>query len=172
MTYIDPQGNKTQAVSADSKNIPVVNISKQFSLSTVVSMPSMAKTIQSAPLKTSSSNHSSSADFCRFIEVEVLKIIKQLAQKGNTPQERIQAMAKLTLDLIQPGMSLEELYQNAVELDDQYPELAPVVFAVMKEYEEKYEKKALEQVSQLVKSGQYDQAQKMVKKVLQFKIHK
>lgn len=110
-------------------------------------------------------------EFRKFIEIEVLKIIKQLAEKETTPSERIQAMAKLTLELIGPMMSLEELYQNAVKLDDQYPELAPVVFQIMKEYEEKYEKKALEQVSQLVRSGQYDQAQEMVRKVLKFKIN-
>lgn len=109
-------------------------------------------------------------EFRKFIEVEVLKIIKDLAEKG-TPQEKIQEIAKLTLELIQPMMSLEELYLNAVKLDDRHPELAPIVFAVMKEYEEKYEKKALDQVSQLIKEGQYDQAQNMVKKVLQFKMN-
>lgn len=113
---------------------------------------------------------SNSEEFRKFIEVEVLKIIKDLAENGQTPQEKIQSIARLTLDLIQPGMTLEQLYQNAVKLDDRNPELAPVVFMVMKEYEEKYERKALEQVSQLVKSGQYDEAQNMVKKVLQFKI--
>jgi len=41
---------------------------------------------------------------------------------------------------------------------------------VMREYEQKYEKKALEQVSLLIKSKQFDQAQDMVKKVLAFKI--
>lgn len=109
-------------------------------------------------------------EFRKFIEVEVLKIIKDLAEKGKTPKEKIQSLAQLTLDLIKPGMSLEELYLNAVKLDDANSELAPVVFQVMKEYEEKYEKKAIDQVSQLVKLGQYDQAQEIIKKVLQFKI--
>ena len=109
-------------------------------------------------------------EFRKMIEVEVLKIIKDLAEKGQTPQERIQELAQLVLDLIKPGMNLEELYSNAVKLDDRHSELAPVVFKVMKEYEEVYEKKALTHVSELVKSGNYDQAQDMVKKVLKFKI--
>lgn len=109
-------------------------------------------------------------DFRKMIEVEVLKIIKDLAEKGQTPQERIQEIARLALDLIKPGMNLEELYGNAVKLDDRHSELAPLVFKVMKEYEEVYEKKALTRVSELVKSGNYDSAQEMVKKVLQFKI--
>ena len=109
-------------------------------------------------------------EFRKLIEVEMLKIIKDLAEKGQTPQERIQEIARLALDLIKPGMNLEELYGNAVKLDDRHAELAPVVFKVMKEYEEVYEKKALTHVNQLIKSGNYDQAQDMVKKVLQFKI--
>ena len=109
-------------------------------------------------------------EFRKFIEVEVLKIIKDLAEKGETPKERVQAIAQLTLDLIQPGMSIDELYRSAVKLDDQYNELAPVVVKMTREYEEKYEKKALEQVSHLIKGGNYDQAQDLVKKVLMFKV--
>src|SRR3989338_7204219 len=112
---------------------------------------------------------SQAEDFRKMIEIEVLKIIKDLAEKGETPQERIQELAQLTLDLIKPGMSLEQLYGNAVKLDDTHSELAPVVFKVMKEYEETFEKKALSSVSELVKSGNFDQAQDMVKKVLKFK---
>lgn len=108
--------------------------------------------------------------FRKFIEVEVLKIIKDLAEKGETPQEKIAEIAKRTLDLIKPGMTIEQLYLNAVKLDDNFGELAPVVFKVMKEYEDKYEKKALSEVQMLIRSGQFDEAQDMVKKVLQFKI--
>lgn len=109
-------------------------------------------------------------EFQKYIELEVLKIIKELAEKGQTSKERIQEIARLTLTLIHPGMSLSELYQNAVKLDDQYSELCPVVFRIMKEYEEKYSQKAIENVSSLIKSGKYDQAQDLVKKILQFKI--
>jgi len=109
-------------------------------------------------------------DFRKLIEIEVLKTIKKLAEEGNITKEKIQAIAKNTLDLIQEGMTLEELYRNAVKLDDNFPELSPVVFTIMKEYEEKYEKKALTQVSDLIKTGHYDEAQDMVKKVLAFKV--
>lgn len=118
----------------------------------------------------SSNSVQKAQEFRHFIENEVLKIINDLAGKPNVDKERIRRMAQLTLDLIRPGMSLEQLYQSAVKLDDQYPELAPVVFKIMKEYEERYEKKALETVSQLIRQGKFDQAQAMVKKVLQFKV--
>ena len=108
--------------------------------------------------------------FRNFIESEVLKIIKDLSHREDSKPERLEQMAALTLDLIKPGMSLEALYQNAVKLDDMHPELAPVVFNLMKEYEQKYEQRALDQVSSYVKSGKFDEAQNLVKKVLQFKI--
>lgn len=107
--------------------------------------------------------------FRQFIEVEVLKIIKELIEKKQTSQERIKEIAKTTLDLIKPEMDLETLFQNAVKLDDQLPELAPVVYKIMKEYEEKYEKKALVQVSQMIKKGRYQEAQDLVKRILSYK---
>lgn len=118
----------------------------------------------------SMSNIGQAQEFRKYIETEVLKIIKALAEKGETTKERIQEIAKITLELIKPTMTLEELYQNAVKLDDNFSELAPVVMQIMKEYEEKHEKKVLEQVTQLVRNREYDQAEEAVKKVLQFKI--
>jgi len=112
-----------------------------------------------------------SEGFRKYIEIETLKIIKKLAEEGKTDKERIQAIAQRTLDLIKPGMNLEELYQNAVKLDDNFSELAPLVFVIMRQYEEKYEKKALEQVTQFVRNRQFDQAETAVKKVLAFKIN-
>ena len=108
--------------------------------------------------------------FRQFIEVEVLKIIKKLADSDASTPEEIQEISQLTLDLIKPGMGIEELYTNAVKLDDRHQALAPVVSAIMKAYETHFEKKAIDQVSSLIKSGQYDDAQNMVKKVLTFKM--
>ncbi len=111
-----------------------------------------------------------SEEFRKLIEVEVLRIIKELAEKGEATQENIQDIASTTLILIHPGMTLEELFSNAVKLDDKYKELAPVVVKIMRIYEEQYEKTALSQVSILVKKGQFDQAHDLVKKVLLFKV--
>jgi hypothetical protein len=105
-----------------------------------------------------------------FIETEVLKVIDELTKREDVTKEKIQGIAKITIELIKPGMKLDELYQNAVKLDDNCSELSPVVVLIMREYEEKYAKKALTQVSQLIKSKKYDEAQNVVKKILQYKI--
>lgn len=108
--------------------------------------------------------------FRQFIEVEVLKIIKKLADDHSSSPERIQSISQRTLDLIKPGMSAEELYRNAVKLDDLHSELAPVVFVIMEAYEKNFSTKSIDEVSNLIKNGNYDDAQHMVKKVLAFKI--
>lgn len=174
MTYVDPQGNRTAAVTTDGQNVPVIDVSisssSKSSPDPIPQIPIPSPIPSLAHAKASSSASLPTNEFCKFIELEVLKIIKDLYEKGTTTQERIQGMARNVLELIRPGMSLDELYVNAVKLDDQYSELAPVVIKIMGEYEEKYEKKALTQVSQLIKMKQFDEAQNMVKKVLQFKI--
>lgn len=105
-----------------------------------------------------------------FIEKEVLKVIDEMTKREDVTKEKIQGIAKITIELIKPGMKLDELYQNAVKLDDNCSELGPIVVLIMREYEEKYAKKALTQVSQLIKSKKYDEAQNVVKKILQYKI--
>jgi len=172
LTYIDPLGKKTQGAPADSGKIPVVDISQtntspQTPKSQTLSQPQTTQQIakeEEVKLSTESPEV-----FRKFIEVEVLKIIKKLAEEGRTPEERLRAMARKTLELIKPGMTVEQLFQNAAHLDDQFPELSPVVFTVMKEYEQKYERKALEQVTKLIKMGKYDEAEVLVKKVLAYK---
>jgi hypothetical protein len=113
---------------------------------------------------------SKAEEFREFIEVEVLKIIKDLAEKGQTDDAKIKEIAKLALDSVKPGMELDELYKASVKLDDRNPELAPLVFKIMKQYEEIYAKNATDQVANYVRQGQYDNAQDLVKKILQFKI--
>jgi len=108
--------------------------------------------------------------FRNFIEYEAATLIISLLEKGNIDKEKAEKLSQLTLDLIIPGMTVEELYQNGVKLDDHDPEMAPVVYKIMKIYEEKFEKKAIATVSAMVKNKQFGQAQDLVKKVLQFKM--
>lgn len=108
-------------------------------------------------------------EFRKYIESEVLRVIRKLVDGKTASTEHIKEMARETLLLIKPDMTMEQLYANAVKLDDHFSELAPVVFQIMKKYEEEYSMKAIGSVSSLIKSGRYDDAQNMVKKVLLFK---
>ena len=129
----------------------------------------LSKLLNMDKMQTPQINLENPTEFRQFIEREVLKVIKTLAEGGKTSKERIQEIAKHTLNLIIPGLTLEQLYQNSCKLDDAFAELAPVVYQVMRYYEQRYEKKALEQVSILIKSGKFEDAQNIIKKVLLFK---
>jgi hypothetical protein len=111
-----------------------------------------------------------SDEFRKVIESEVLKVIKNLAEAGNTPKERVQEIAQYVLDTIQPNKPIDELYRNAAKLDDKFPELGPVVIAVMREYEETYEEKGIIDVSNLIRAGKFADAESMVKKILMFQV--
>lgn len=108
-------------------------------------------------------------EFRAYIEKEVLKLIKEIVVKNTVTKERVQEIAQEVLTLLQPGLSIDELYKNAIKMDDKYSELGPVVIILMKEYEGKYNKKAVAEVSMLIKQGNYDAAQNMVMKVLMYK---
>lgn len=108
--------------------------------------------------------------FRKYIELEAATTIISLLEKGAVDEEKAGRLSQLTLDLIIPGMTIEELYVNGVKLDDHDPEMAPVVYKIMKIYEEKFEKKAITEVSTLVRNKQFGAAQDLVKKVLQFKM--
>lgn len=108
--------------------------------------------------------------FRKWIELEVLKIMKQQIEKSDVSQQRIQDMANRTLDMIQPNMSVEQLFHSAIELNDGYPEFDSLTIKLIKEYEHKYKGKAVERVSELVRTGSLDEAQNVVKKVLEFKM--
>ncbi len=171
MTYVDPSGNKVQAASADSQNVSVVDVSSSSAQKNPVTAKSSSVTVVPQPQVNSPVPLDSAEEFRGFIERAVLMRLKVLAENKQLTEETARQIARLTLDLIRPGMTIEELYQKAVKLDDHYQELAPVVFQIMKEYEEKYEKKALDQVKNLVRKGAYEEATEVVKKVLAFKVN-
>lgn len=82
----------------------------------------------------------SSKKFQEYIETEILEAIKELSKKPEMTKERLQEIARLTLSLIHENLSLEELYQNMIKLDDKFPELQPAIGKIIKEYLEKYQK--------------------------------
>lgn len=124
---------------------------------------------QVQPPQNASADYLQAEEFRAYIEKEVLKLIKEIVVKNTVTKERVQQIAQEVLTLLQPGLSIDELYKNAIKMDDKFSELGPVVIILMKEYEVKYNKKAVAEVSSLIKSGHYDEAQDMVMKVLMFK---
>lgn len=89
-------------------------------------------------MPTTNEELSDAEEFRKFIEVEVLTVIKELAEAGNTTEERIQEIARRTLDLVLPDMSVQDLYAGALQVCAEFRELLPKLPLIVKEFKTKY----------------------------------
>jgi predicted RNA-binding Zn-ribbon protein involved in translation (DUF1610 family) len=69
--------------------------------------------------------------FKKMLEVEVLKAIKDLAERGQTTKEYIGNMARDTLDLLQVGSTMQEYVLGAMVLQNKYPELSDIIVSAV-----------------------------------------
>lgn len=100
-------------------------------------------------------------DIRQQIELRVVEVIKSKLSDGSITEARAQEMSQKVLELLKPGMSFEELYRAVPKLDDPFPELAPVVLPIVREYEERVVKEAQKEVTDLIRQGHYDAATKL-----------
>ncbi len=98
------------------------------------------------------------------IELEVVEFLQSKIESGEFTEDRAKAIAARTLEVLQPGMSFEQLYKAIPQLDDTMPELAPIVLPHVRDYEKNVTSQALESVRDLIKQGQYDAAASLAKK--------
>lgn len=105
-------------------------------------------------------------DLRQQIELQVVELIKAKLGDGSMSEDRAQALSRIALETIKPGMSLEELVKAVAKLDDTAPELAPVVLPLMRDYEANVVKKIQSGVSNLIRHGQYDAAATLAKKAI------
>lgn len=97
-------------------------------------------------------------DLRQQIELKVVEMIKAKLADGTMTEERSQELSQIVLDTLKPGMSFEELYRAIPKLDDNAPELSPIILPILRDYEQNVNKKAMEGVSDLIKQGQFDAA--------------
>ncbi len=105
-------------------------------------------------------------DVRQEIELKVVELLKQKVEEGTMTEERSQQVAKLVLDVLQPGMSWEALLKAIPKLDDTASELSPVILPYLRHYEEMVRTKATRQVAEYIKVGQYDAAVQLSKQVI------
>lgn len=100
------------------------------------------------------------------LELKIVEYIKKALDEGTLPEERSQAISSRVLEILKPGMTLDELYRAIPTLDDTFPELSPLVLPYLREYEENVTKKARTTVSELIRQGAYDAAVKVANKAI------
>lgn len=101
----------------------------------------------------------------QHIEFDVVELLKKTLSEGTMTEERSKIISKTVLDLLQPGMDLTTLYKAIMKLDDECPELSPIVLPFAKQYEEEIAQKATTQVQNYIRIGQYDAAITLAKHV-------
>lgn len=105
-------------------------------------------------------------DLREQIEADIVDLIKAKVEAEEMTEERAQQLAQTILDKLTPGMSLEDLYKTLPHLDDNFSEISHIVAPYMRDYEEGVAKPAIAQVSQLIKSGRYKEAQELADRVI------
>jgi hypothetical protein len=103
-------------------------------------------------------------DLREQVELEVVDFIKLKLDNGEITDIRAQQLAQRALEVIRPGMNLQELHEAIPTLDDTMPEFAPVILPYVRDYETNITTQALENVRNLIKQGQYDAAADVGKK--------
>lgn len=105
-------------------------------------------------------------DIREQIEADIVDLIKQKVEAEEMSEERAQTLAQLILERLKPGMTLEELYKALPHLDDNFSEISHVIVPYLRDYEDGVAKPAIESVQQLIKAGQYKEAQELADRVI------
>jgi hypothetical protein len=100
------------------------------------------------------------------IELQVVEFIKAALESGVMKDDRAQQISDIVLNTLHPGMTFQELYRAIPKLDDNCPELSPLVLPILRDYENTVNKKALENVVELIRQGQFDAAAKLGKQAV------
>jgi hypothetical protein len=108
----------------------------------------------------------SADDIREQIEASIVDLIKTKVENEEMSDERAQQIAARVLELLKPGMSLEELYRALPHLDDDFSEVGHIIVPYMKDYEMGVTKHAIGQVQDLIKTGRYKEAQDLADRVI------
>ncbi len=100
------------------------------------------------------------------IELKVVELLRKAVTEGTMTEERSQAIAKLVLTHLTPGMKWAELYKAIPKLDDAAQEISPIIVPYLREYENQIAQAAQKTVSDYIHLGNYDAAVNLAKKVI------
>jgi hypothetical protein len=100
------------------------------------------------------------------IEADVVALIKTKVENEEMTEERAQQIAQRILDMLKPGMTLEELFKVLPQLDDNFSEIGHIIVPYLKDYEEGVTKRAAKTVHDLIMQGQYKEAQDLANRVI------
>lgn len=105
-------------------------------------------------------------DLRQQIELKVVEFLRKTVTEGTMTEERSQAIAKLVLEHLTPGMSWQALYKAIPKLDDASQEISPIIIPYLREYEDKIAQSAEVTVRDFIRQGKYDAAARLAERVI------
>lgn len=105
-------------------------------------------------------------DYRKKLEVDILKIIEEKLQKGEMDVIRAQTIAKMVLFKLHPPLSLEQIYEIAPTLDDEFIELSMTIAPIIKAQRGEIEKVVTQHALKLIHSGKFGEAIVQIQKTI------
>jgi hypothetical protein len=101
------------------------------------------------------------------LEKDILSLIAQKLQNGQIDLNRAQMIARMLLDKLHPPLTLEQIYAIAPTLDDHFAEISAAILPIINEHNEKIKNIVVDKAEQMIKSGNLEQADKVLREALQ-----
>lgn len=98
------------------------------------------------------------------LEDKVVQLILNNLKQHQITLKRAREIANYILNVLKEDMNEEEFLKIVPQLDDLYPELAPVVLGELKKVEDTVGKAVKEKVSQMLKEGKITAASETMAK--------
>ena len=105
-------------------------------------------------------------EYRKKIEYKVVGIIEEGLRRGSLNSERVRSISRLVLDKLTPDLTIEEIYEVVPLLDDNFPELTPIVTQVLKDKDTEIVDLVVSKIHELLRNNQIKEAGMLVDNVL------
>lgn len=96
------------------------------------------------------------------VEKEIAELLLEKLEHSEIDHEKASKIARFVLNLLPEGIADEQIDALILKLDDEFYELVEIVNQYISEYEKTHKPLVLEEVSKLTKSGNLEEASKLM----------
>ena len=104
------------------------------------------------------------------VEQEIVNLLLDKLEAEQIIPEHARTIAKFVVKTIPHEMTDQQMLQIIPRLDDEFFELATIVYKHLREYEKKFKKQVVHVVKNLMKQGRFQEAQELMNKYFQRKL--
>lgn len=104
-----------------------------------------------------------SEEYRKKLERDILDVIEQKLQNGQMDADRARAIARMVLDRLHPPPTLEQIFEIAPTLDDEFRELSTAILPILSDHDDKMASIVSGHIESLMKSGKVDAAYEVIK---------